>query len=117
MYEPIPMVGAQGVLVIPHVARPMPYPDTKFKDLKFPNVAEENHWRRYVEACLGGTRSTVGFNYSGPLAQAVRVGTVALRFPKATLHWNAPSLAFTEAEPNRFVRRTYRAGWGVRGLS
>jgi predicted dehydrogenase len=110
-------VGTQGVLVLPHVARALLYPDKKFKDLKFPDVKEEDHWGRYVEACLGGTRTTAGFDYSGPLAEAVLVGTVALRFPKTTLQWNAAALAFTESAPNQFIRRQYRAGWAVKGLS
>jgi predicted dehydrogenase len=110
-------VGTHGVLVLPHVARPLLYPDKKFKNLKLPEVTEENHWGRYVEACLGGAKTTANFDYSGPLAEAVLVGTVALRFPKATLHWNAPALAFNEAEANQFIRRQYRSGWGVKGLS
>jgi predicted dehydrogenase len=111
------LVGTHGVLVVPHVARPMLYPDKKYKDLKFPEVAEENHWGRYVEACLGGARTTAGFDYSGPLAEAVLLGTVALRFPQTTLHWNSAALAFSEIEPNQFVRRQYRDGWAVKGLT
>ena len=111
------LVGTQGVLVIPHVARPMLYPDKKFEALKFPEVAEDSHWATYVNACLGEGRTSAGFDYSGPLAEAVLLGTVALRFPQATLHWQAPTLSFAEAEPNQFVRRTYRAGWAVQGLS
>ncbi len=110
-------VGTQGVLVLPHVARPMLYPDKKFKDLKLPDVKEENHWGRFVEACLGGTRTTAGFDFSGPLAEAVLVGTVALRFPKTTLKWNAASLTFDESGANHFIRRQYRKGWAVNGLS
>jgi predicted dehydrogenase len=110
-------VGTQGVLVLPHVARPMLYPDKKFKDLKLPDVKEENHWGKFVEACLGGARTTAGFDYSGPLAEAVLTGTVALRFPKTTLHWNAAALTFTEGEANKFVRRQYRTDWAVKGLS
>jgi predicted dehydrogenase len=110
-------VGTQGVLVLPHVARPMLYPDKKFKDLKLPDVKEENHWGKFVEACLGGTRTTAGFDYSGPLGEAVLTGTVALRFPKTTLHWNAAALTFTEGEANKFIRRQYRTGWAVKGLS
>lgn len=110
-------VGTQGVLVLPHVARPLLYPDKKFKDLKFPEVVEENHWGRFVEACLGGARTTAGFDYSGPLAETVLLGTVALRFPKTTLHWDPDALAFTEGEANQFIRRQYRSGWAVNGLS
>ena len=110
-------VGTQGVMVLPHVSRPLLYPDKKFKNLKFPDVKADDHWGSYVEACLGGTPTTAGFGYSGPLAETVLVGTVATRFPKTTLHWNAAGLAFAEAEANQFVRRQYRDGWGVTGLS
>ncbi len=110
-------VGTHGVLVLPHVARPLLYPDKKFKNLKLPEVTEENHWGKYVEACLGGAKTTANFDFSGPLAEAVLVGTVAVRLPKATLHWNAPTLTFNEAEANRFIRRQYRSGWSVKGLS
>ena len=110
-------VGTQGVLVLPHIARPLLYPDKKFKDLKFPDVKEESHWGLYVDACLGGTPTTAGFDYSGPLAEAVLVGTVAQRFPQTTLHWNAAALSFAEGAANGFIRRQYRAGWSIKGLS
>src|SRR5579859_1373399 len=41
-------VGTDGALVLPHVAKPLLYPDTKFKDFKYPNVAEVNHWGSFV---------------------------------------------------------------------
>jgi hypothetical protein len=110
-------VGTDGVLLLPHVEPPVLYPRQKFKDLKPPEVIEENHWGKYVEACLGGAKTTANFDYSGPLAEAVLVGTVAVRLPKTTLHWNAPTLSFTEPEANQFVRRQYRSGWSVNGLS
>jgi len=110
-------VGTQGTLVLPHVSKPLLYPDKKFKDLKMPEVAGGDHWALYVEACLGGAKTTAGFDYSGPLAETVLVGTVALRFPQSTLHWNAGQLTFVEGAANTFVRRAYRDGWGVPGLS
>ena len=70
-----------------------------------------------VEACLGGAHTTAGFDYSGPLAEAVLLGTVALRFPKTTLTWNAAALTFSESEANQYIRRQYRSGWAVKGLS
>jgi hypothetical protein len=48
----------------------------------------------------------------------VLLGSVAVRFPQTTLQWNAAKLQFTNcADANPFVRRTYRKGWEVRGLS
>ena len=109
-------VGTQGVLVLPHIARAILYPDKKYKDLKFPDVKEDSHWSLFVDACLGGARTTAGFDYSGPLAEAVLAGTVALRFPQTTLHWNAPTLSFAETIANGYIRRAYRPGWTVKGL-
>ena len=111
------LVGTQGTMVVPHIARPILYPDKKFSDLKFPDVTEDSHYRLFVDACLDGGRTTAGFNYSGPLTEAVLLGTVASRFPKTTLTWNAAQLAFAEVAANQFVRRQYRAGWAVKGLS
>jgi len=42
---------------------------------------------------------------------------VAAGSPKTTLRWQAAKLKFAEREANAFVRRKYRKGWNVRGLS
>jgi len=42
---------------------------------------------------------------------------VASRFPQTTLKWDAAKLKFEETEANHFIRRKYRNGWSVRGLS
>ena len=110
-------VGTQGVMVLPHFSRPLLYPDKKFKNLKLPEVTSSDHWGSFVYACLGGPRTTAGFDYSGPLAEAVLVGTVAARLPRTTLHWNTAALTFAENDANHFIRRQYRAGWAVKGLS
>ena len=46
------------------------------------------------------------------------LGSVATRFPKATMQWNAKKLKFTNlSEANQYLRRRYRKGWEVKGLS
>ena len=43
---------------------------------------------------------------------------IASRFPQTTLEWDAKALAFKNVkEANQFVKRTYRKGWEVKGLS
>jgi len=111
------LVGTQGVLVVPHIARPLLYPDKKFKNLKFPEVPADDHWGRFVEACCGGSPTSANFSYAGPLAETVLLGGVALRFPQTTLKWNARELKFDEAAANQYVRRSYRRGWQVKGLA
>jgi len=45
-----------------------------------------------------------GFDYGGPLTEAVQLGNIALRFKDKTLKWDANSLTFTNLEPERFWR-------------
>ena len=47
------------------------------EDLKLPEITEKNHWGEYVDACRGQGRTTAGFNYSGPLTEAVLLGTIS----------------------------------------
>jgi len=110
-------VGTEGVLVLPHIARPLLYPDKKFKDFKYPDIPSTDHYGEFVEACRGNGQTLAGFSYSGPLTEAVLLGGVASRFPKATLKWNSPKLKFDQTEANQFIRRDYRRGWSIKGLS
>ena len=104
-------------MVLPHWARPQLYPDSKFKDFAYPKIERLDHWIQFVNACLGNGKTTAGFNYAGPLTEAVLLGGVASRFPKTTLHWNAKKLAFTNVrEANQYVRRSYRKGWQIASL-
>ncbi len=109
-------VGTNGTLVLPHVSRPLLYPDKRFASLKMPEINSKDHWGEFVAACLGRAKTTAPFSYSGPLTEAVLLGGVASRFPKTTLRWNSAAMEFDVSEANRFVRRSYRAGWGVAGL-
>jgi predicted dehydrogenase len=110
------LVGSNGVLVIPHVNRPILYPDAKFKDFKYPDVPNGDHYGEFVEACRGLCLTSAPFSYAGPLTEAVLLGGVASRFPKTTLKWNGPELKFEENAANKFIRREYRKGWEVKGL-
>jgi len=110
-------IGTEGVMVMPHVARAQLYPNKKFADYKYPEVEEVSHWASFVNACLGEEKTSANFDYAGPLTEAVLLGSVATRFPQTTLRWNARKLKFDLADANHFIRRDYRKGWHVRGLS
>jgi hypothetical protein len=110
-------VGTQGALVLPHVSRPQLCPDKKYRDYKFLEPEPRDHWGEFVDACLDCGPTAAGFSYSGPLTEAVLLGGVACRFPKTTLTWNSPKLEFDLPAANAFIRRDYRAGWGLKGLS
>ncbi|MGH8018143.1 MAG: Gfo/Idh/MocA family protein [Opitutaceae bacterium] len=111
------IIGSEGVLHVPHVATPRLFPLEKFKDHPMPEVKDAHHWSEWAEACLSGAKPSANFDYSGPLTEAVLLGSVAVRFPQKTLEWNSDALRFENVpEANAFVRRTYREGWRIPGL-
>lgn len=110
-------VGTEGALHLPHPAAPRLYPLEKFKDHPLPQPEQGHHWSIFAEACLNGGQPSASFDYSGPLTEAVLLGSVAVRFPQTTLRWNSARLSFTnEKAANQYLRRTYRRGWDVAGL-
>jgi len=46
------LAGTDGVMVIPHVNRPLLYPDKKFADFKYPDIASGDHWAEFAEAMV-----------------------------------------------------------------
>lgn len=112
------LIGTEGIMVIPHIALPALLPESKFADFKLPKVEGADHWKQFIDAVRGVGKTSAGFDYSGPLTESVLLGSVASRFPKTTLEWDAAKLKFTNVkEANQFVRRRYRKGWKTRGLS
>ncbi|HUE70671.1 MAG TPA: Gfo/Idh/MocA family oxidoreductase [Pirellulaceae bacterium] len=111
-------IGAKGLLLLPHVAAPILLPEDQFKEYQRPELSPANHWHQFVEAIRGNGKTSAGFDYAGPLTEVVLLGGVASRYPEQTLEWDGPGLKFTNvAEANELVRRTYRKGWEVAGLS
>jgi predicted dehydrogenase len=111
-------LGTKGTMLLPHIAFAQLYPDNDFAGYHRPEVHEQDHWLQFVDACLGQGRTWAGFDYAGPLTETVLLGSVACHFPKTTLQWNARDLKFDNvSEANQFLRRQYRAGWDVQGMS
>ena len=110
-------LGSDGVMVLPHVGRPLLYPAEKFHDYVAPDTGEGNHWEEFVSACQGKGRTSAPFAYAGPLTESVLLGGVASHFPQTTLHWHAQNLKFDLAAASHLVRRTYRKGWTMIELS
>ncbi|MHC1767601.1 MAG: Gfo/Idh/MocA family protein [Verrucomicrobiia bacterium] len=110
-------IGTKGILVLPHVDKPVLLPADQFKDYPMPQVTGDDHWGQFVDACLGKAKTAAGFAYSGPLTEAVLLGSVATRFPQTTLEWKADALLFSNLdEANQYVRRKHRQGWDIKGL-
>jgi predicted dehydrogenase len=109
-------VGTDGVLFLQHIRPARLFPTAKFADFKAPRERSLNHWASFVEAVRGNGQTTAGFDFAGPLTEAVLLGGVASRFPGEDLPWDTKALKFGNAAANQYVREPYRKGWEVAGL-
>lgn len=111
------VIGTEGSLLLQHGAGPQLFPREKFAELPRPKLPPRNHYHHFVDACLGGEKTESHFGQTGPMTEAILLGTVAIRVPGKLLKWDAPRMKFSNApEANRLLRRTYRQGWQVAGL-
>jgi predicted dehydrogenase len=111
-------IGTKGVMLLPHINRPKLFPEAQFEEYPMPKVEDGNHYTQFVDTILGRDKTGANFNYAGPLTESVLLGSVACRFPKTTMEWDAKKLRFTNlSDANQFLRRKYRKGWEVKGLS
>ena len=65
-----------------------------------------------MDACLGGEETESHFAQTGPMTEAILLGTVAIRVPGQKLEWNSSRMKVTSvSEANRYLQRRYREGW------
>jgi hypothetical protein len=108
------LIGTEGALLIPHGGMPVLLPESKFKDHITPSLEPGNHYQNFIVACLGGPESVSHFAQTGPMTEAILLGTVAIRVPDTLLEWDADKMEFPNyPDANKFLRRTYRNGWNI----
>ena len=106
------LIGTKGNLLIPHTQMPILLPETNYKDYKTPTLPKRNHYHHFADACLGGEKTESHFAQTGPMTEAILLGTVAIRVPGVILEWEAKNMKFpNHAEAERFLKRKYRKGW------
>jgi predicted dehydrogenase len=112
------LIGDEGTMVIPHVAKPELHPVPKFEKYPEPQFEERSHFHEFVDVILGKEQNTgSNFAFSGPMTEAVLLANVANRLPGQALAWDGKRCKFRNSrEGNRLLRRKYRAGFEVRGL-
>lgn len=109
------VVGQHGTVCFDGAVRLFPH--AKFDDHPRPQVAGGNHYHDFIDACLDGRPTESDFAHSGPMAEAVLVGTVAQRVPGTLLKWDAAKLTFANSpKAQNLVRRRYREGWEIEGI-
>ena len=108
------VIGTEGSLLLPHQSMPLLLPREKFKDVARPDLRGPSHYHRFADACLGGESTESHFLQTGPMAEAIILGTVAIRVPGEVLQWDAKKMRIpNHPEAQRLLRRTYRKGWEV----
>ena len=111
------LIGTKGALLLPHGGGPWLLPREQFKGHPRPRLPGRNHYHHFLDACLGGEKSESHFVQTGPMAEAILLGTVAIRVPGKLLEWDAANLKIRNApQAERYLRRTYRKGWEAAGL-
>jgi len=106
------VIGTEGALLLPHQAGPVLLPKAKFEGFAKPKLAGRNHYHLFLDAVLGGEMCESHFAQTGPMAETIILGTVAVRVPDTELKWDAKRLQITNSEEaNKLLRRTYRSGW------
>jgi len=111
------LIGTEGALLNPHGGeKPVLFPVDKFRDYKLPEFAPGNHYHSFVVACLGGPKTESHFAQSGPMTEAILLGTVALRVPNTLMKWYTETMSTNNTEANKFLRRSYRKGWKMAGF-
>ncbi|MCA9044905.1 MAG: Gfo/Idh/MocA family oxidoreductase [Planctomycetaceae bacterium] len=106
-------VGETGTLILPHVGPQQLWRDGQQIADDMSLVQEDlNHYHGWVDGCLSGKQPSDGFDYAGPLTEAVLLGNIAVRYPNQQLEWNAEALKISNLpEANQWLTRPYRKGW------
>lgn len=111
------LVGTEGALLNPHGgAKPLLFPVEKFKDYKIPEFEAGNHYHSFVVACLGGPKTESHFKQTGPMTEAILLGTVAIRVPDTLIKWYNGPMSTDNPNANKLIGRSYRKGWNIAGF-
>jgi predicted dehydrogenase len=110
-------VGEKGNLFVGFPEMPELFPKGDFADYKWPKLEDNNHYTEWTSAIAEGKSTACPFSYSGPLTETVLLGNVAYR-AGATIDWDSENLtARGLPAADRLIRREYRDGWQIEGLS
>ena len=108
------VIGTEGTILLPLSKMPILLPHAKFRDHSGPDLEPRNHYHHFVDACLGKAKNESFFARTGPMTEAILLGTVAIRTPGVMLQWDHDRMAIPNyPEAEKFLKRDYRDGWAV----
>lgn len=112
-------VGEKGMIAADYGRRQL-LPTDRFADFKAPEPTipkSVGHWKEWADACKTGSPTSCNFDYASNLTETVLLGIVAYRTGEK-IAWDADKMAATNTDKaERFVKKEYRPGWKVVGLS
>lgn len=93
-------------------------PAEKMKEYKLPPqllTRSPGHHRDWIRACKGGDPACSNFSVSGPFAEWMLLGVIAMKF-EGKLEWDARKKRFTNnSEANQYLKPKFRKGWKFAG--
>jgi predicted dehydrogenase len=113
------LIGTEGFILGRRV-----YPEKRRVEVRqieqfIPRVPQGSYLE-WAESCKTGKPSGTRFDWSGPLAEAVLLGNIALRvglreaLTRAKLEWDPKKFQITNLPAaNAYLRREYREGWSI----
>ena len=108
------VIGTKGALLNPLGSTPLLLPEDKFKHVARPKFDNRNHYHAFADACLGGPMCESHFAQTGPMTEAILLGTVAVRVPDTRLDWEPKTMSIlNQPTAETYLRRKYRVGWEV----
>lgn len=111
------IIGTEGSVAVPHIGAPIFYPEENYPEGSVEVAEDLNHYHGFVDGCISGKQPSDGFDYAGPLTEAVNLGNIAQQFKGETLEWDSDALRFTNLEEaNAFVSKKYRRGWKIKAV-
>ncbi len=101
--------GGQGIRLLP---------ESLDKEYKRPPQtlprSKNGHYHEWIEACKTGSETRSNFGFSGPLTEAVNLGTACIHNGGDLLVWDSVNMKFTnDPDANRFLHYEYRKGWSL----
>lgn len=114
------VIGTSGALAIPHGGGlPRIFRDGVLSTEVIEAVESGHHHKNFADAIRGDIpgKPLTNFDYSGPMTEAVLLGTVAMRLPGETLKWDEAAGTFLGSDAaNALIHEKYREGWEVKGI-
>ncbi|NIP92446.1 MAG: Gfo/Idh/MocA family oxidoreductase, partial [Akkermansiaceae bacterium] len=108
------LIGTKGAMVMQNGQMPILLPKEKFQSVEAPKLEPRNHYHHFCDAIHGTAKNESYFEQTGPMTEAILLGTVAIRNPDTLLEWDAGKLAITNnAAADKLLRRKYRDGWSL----